>query len=88
MEQKFRITFKEVHDRTGLTAYAVAKQTGLTENTVRKYVYVDEIVTDYIHSAIITLAKFYGLAWDDPAIVEIVEENDLPEINTPLFAQA
>lgn len=78
----FRIRLNELHKKSGLTAYAVAKETGLIQNTVRKYL-TEEIVTERVHSYIVTLAEFYGADWRD--VVEVIEDDDLPEIETPLL---
>lgn len=76
---RFRIKLGEIHKQTKLSPYMVAKQTGLAQNTVRKYVEVDEIVVDYIPSSLITLTGFYGVDWRDPAIIEVIEAEDAVE---------
>lgn len=81
--KKWRIDFKRANEQAGnLTAYRVAKETGLTETTVRKYIYAEPIETEYLHSVIITLANFYKLNWYDPTIVQVID--DAPERETPL----
>lgn len=80
--KKWRIDFRRANENAGNpTAYRVAKETGLAEATVRKYIYAEPIETEYLHSVIITLADFYKLDWHDPTIVQVI---DNPEIKTPL----
>ncbi len=82
MGTKFVIKLKAIHDQTGLTPYAIAKRTGLSQATVRKYVDVDQVTSDYLHIAIFTLAEFYGVDWQE--IVEVQNgEEDSPEGLTP-----
>ncbi len=66
---KFRIKLKAAHDKTGLTFYAVAKQTGIASNTVQKYADVDVVISDYIPTTVIRLAQFYGVDWRDPSVL-------------------
>lgn len=84
---KFRIRLKQIHDRTGLSPYAVWKKTGISQTTIRKYVTTDEVVQAYLPDIVVALANFYGVDWRDPSVVEIVED-DLPEIETPLSLMA
>lgn len=81
--RKYRIRLKALHDKTGLTAYAVAKRAGITETTTRKYVYSEEVISDTLPIAVTLLADFYGVDWRD--VVETFEEN---EIKTPLAVPA
>lgn len=67
---KFRIRLKHVHDKTGLSPYAVAKEVPASQNTVRKYVDEDEVISTYIPNAVVELCNFYGVDWRDPNIVE------------------
>jgi transcriptional regulator with XRE-family HTH domain len=85
MAQIFRINLKTAHEKTGLTYYAVAKKTGLAQNTVRKYA-ENEVVSPYLPTAVVVLAAFYGLDWRDPAVVEIVESSEDPEMQTALLS--
>lgn len=86
MKQIFRIRLKPAHEQMGLTAYAVAKALGLSQTTVRKYVDNDEVLSSYVPSVVITLAKFYGVDWRDPAVVEVQEEGvSSPEMRTALL---
>lgn len=81
---KFKIKLKAAHDKTGLTFYAVAKQTGIASNTVQKYADVDVVISDYIPTTVIRLAQFYGVDWRDPSVVEIVEEAEEEKLNALL----
>jgi hypothetical protein len=75
MATRFLVKLKDAHVKSGLTPYAVAKQTGLNYNTVNKYVsaYVE---ADVLHAHVIQLAEFYGLDWHDPAVIEAIEVNE------------
>lgn len=85
---KFRIRLKQLHDRTGLTPYAVWKETGFSQTTIRKYVEVDEIVQSYLPNIVVTLANFYGVDWRDPSVVEVIEDDTTPDLGTPLLSMA
>lgn len=87
MAKKFRIRFRDLHEKSGLTAYAVAKETGLIENTVRKYV-TKEVVSERIYNYVVTLAEYYGADWKD--VVEVIDDEEIenPEIKTPLLLTA
>lgn len=76
---KFIVRLKSVHDKTGLTAYAVARKVNASENTVRKYVDSDNVVSSSIFGVVIELCNFYGVDWRDPNIVETLIENDEDE---------
>jgi len=82
---KFIIRLKAIHDKTGLSPYAVAKQTGVVQNTVRKYVDVDFVESNQLPVAVIELCKFYGVDWRDSSIVEVEDD---PETESPLTAIA
>lgn len=88
MSTKFKINLKAVHEKTTLTAYAVAKATGLSQATVRRYAYEDDVVLDYVPTTVVALANFYGVDWRSPDIVEVIEDGEegesAPEIKTPL----
>lgn len=76
MKQRyFRIKLKDRHLPLGLTSYAVAKTLGINQNTVRKYL-TEEITQSYLPADVIYIAKFFGLDWRDPSVVEVVEESD------------
>ena len=81
----FRIRLHDLHEKSGLTAYAVAKETGLIQTTVRKYV-TEDVISERIHNYVVTLAEFYGVDWRD--VVEVIEESEDPERNTPLLMTA
>ncbi|MEL6526428.1 MAG: hypothetical protein AAFQ07_12045 [Chloroflexota bacterium] len=84
---KFKIRLKHVHDKTGLSPYAVAKEVAPSENTVRKYVDEDEVISTYIPNSIVELCNFYGVDWRDPTIVEAIMEEPSEEIRkTPTAA--
>jgi hypothetical protein len=83
---KFLIKLAAVHKKSGLSPYAVARATGLNENTVRRYV-TEDVPSERIYSHIVTLTDFYGVDWRDPAIIEWVsdsKEEQSPEMKTAL----
>lgn len=72
---RFRIKLNRAHEKSGNTAYAVAKALDLNEGTVRKYL-TSEVETEVLLSHVILIAKFYDLNWRDPAVVEVIEYDD------------
>lgn len=74
MSKRFLVKLKDHHDKTGLTPYAVAKQSGLNYNTVNKFVssYVE---LDRLPAHVLTLIEFYGLDWHDPTVIEVLSED-------------
>lgn len=86
---KFRIRLRDAHDALGLSPYMVAKRTGLSASTVRKYADVDEVISEYVPPAVVTLANFYGVDWRSTSIVEVIPEgDDAPETETPVAPAA
>jgi hypothetical protein len=74
--KKFLIKLKHLHDKSGMTAYAVGKATGIHENTVRMFV-SEDVVRQSVSIQVVKLAEFYGADWQDPDVVEVVEvENE------------
>jgi len=71
--QKFSITLKPIHEKTGLSPYMVAKRLGVSQTTVRKYVDNDEVVQAFVPIVVVQLADFYGVNWRDPAIVNVID---------------
>ena len=67
---KYVIRLKSIHEKTGLTPYAVAKQCGVTENTVRKYMQFDAVEVKQIRTSLAVLCDFYGVDFHDA--VEVV----------------
>lgn len=88
MANKFRIQLHKLHAKSGLTAYAVAKKTGIIQTTVRKYA-TSEVVSDIVHNNVVTLAAFYGVDWQDVVdVIDVTEESDNPEVKTPSLLTA
>lgn len=84
---KFRVRgLKAAHDKSGLTPYMVGKRTGVSTNTVVKYVESDEFVIERVEGSLIAVLKFFGLDWRDANVVEIVFEEASPsgQIKTPI----
>jgi hypothetical protein len=83
---KFLIKLAIVHEKSGLSPYAVARETGLNENTVRRYV-SGNVLSERIYSHIVTLTEFYGVDWRDPSVIEWVSDSageESPENETAL----
>lgn len=97
MSRKFLIKLKDVHERSGKSIYAVAKESGVVYNTAKKY------LTEYVEAEKLTpevtqLAEYYGADWRDPSVIEVIDEsadtrpiepiNEEDEIKTPLSVSA
>lgn len=76
MKVKFRIRFKAVHDKMNVTFYRVAKETGLSNTTVRKYADFEYVDSEYIPPAVVMLARFYGVDWRSEEIIEVIEDGE------------
>jgi transcriptional regulator with XRE-family HTH domain len=86
--RRFRIKLRAAHEATGLTPYRVAKETGIAQATVRKYIERNSIEADYLPLTVIRLAEYYGVDWRNPSVIEVIEDESDPEISTPLLASA
>lgn len=85
---RFHINLRDVHEKSGLTSYAVATQLNLNQGTVRKYT-TQIVETDELLSHVILMADFYGVDWHDPAIVQVIEEDESEgQIKAPLAVPA
>ena len=73
---KWKIRLKSVHDESGLTAYRVAKDTGMNVNTVYRYVNNEVVAQDILPAHVITLVKYYGRDWHDANIIEFSDEDE------------
>jgi len=82
----YRIRLHQLHIKSGLSPWEVKKRTGIAVNTIKKYVVPAEVVQDELPVAVIRLIRFYGADWRDPAIIEIVEDDESPQIKTPLLS--
>lgn len=82
---KFRVKLKAIHDKSGKTAYRVAKEAGVAVNTVTRYIRDEELILDQIETTLAKILEVYGLDWRDPSVVEtIYESGDIePEIISP-----
>jgi hypothetical protein len=87
MTPRLRIKLNEVHERSGLSFYRVAKDTGLPMNTVMRYGKEVAIMQSLSNSAII-LCNYYGVDWRDPSIVEMFEDEHNPEAEAPALEMA
>lgn len=85
---KFVVRLKKAHEATGLSPYAVWKNTGVAQNTILKYVATDEVFADRIEMPVIRLAEFYGLNWRDTSVIDVIKDEvgaqgDSEEKNRP-----
>jgi hypothetical protein len=87
---RFLVKLKKHHEKTGLSAYAVAKQLRLNAVTVQKYVSAD-VYMEFLPNHVLKLAEFYGLDWRDPDVIEVVagdDTSDEDELKTPTAISA
>ena len=69
---RFLVKLKEPHERSGLSAYEVAKRLGLNAVTVRKWV-TNNVEAEFLPDHVLKIVNFYGLDWRDPAVIEVVD---------------
>lgn len=82
--KRFAVRLKSLYDAKGLSPYHVWKQTGVAQNTVKRYAQSDVVIVGTLEPAVIALAQFYGVDWK--TVVDIVEDEVPPEIQNPLIA--
>lgn len=87
MSRRFKIKLTKPFKKTGMTAYAIAKEIDVAENTIRKYVN-EEIVVDYIPMTVVRIAEYLGVDWRDSKVIEVIEEKggESPKKKAPLAA--
>lgn len=73
---KFVIRLKLAHDAKGVTSYRVWQDTGVAQNTVKRYAENEAVVLDSLPGTVIALADYYGVNWRDPAVVEVISDSD------------
>lgn len=61
------------------TIYRLAQKTGVTFNTVKKYI-AGDVSTPYLTAEVMQLCEYFGLDWRDPAVVE---EFTTPDSESP-----
>lgn len=76
MTKKFKINLHDAHRQSGFTMYRVAKTTGMSHNTIQKYVGNGDVITGRLDGNVLQLAHFYDVDWRDPAIIEVIEVDD------------
>lgn len=82
MRKVYRVRLKHLNVE-GLTAYAIAKEVGITQTTVMKYIRDDEVILDTLPISVVNLAAFFGRDWRDSDIVQVIEvEEPDPEMET------
>ena len=57
------------------TIYKLAQKSGVTFNTVKKYI-AGDISTPYLTTEVIQLCQYFGIDWHDPAFVEVIEVSE------------
>lgn len=72
----FRIRLKPAHDKSGLSFYRVAKDTGLSNTTVRKYCDIEYVDSSRIPLVVVELAKYYGVDWRSDEVIELIEDGE------------
>lgn len=60
------------------TVYKIAQKSGVTFNTVKKYI-AGDVATPYLTAEVMQLCEYFGLDWRNPAIVE---EVTIPDVNS------
>lgn len=83
---KFKIRLLAIHKAKRVSVYRVCKDTGLVQNTVRRYLATDEVIVGRLDGSVVQLAKYYGKDWRDIVEVVQVEDEEDPEIQNPLIA--
>lgn len=78
---KFIVHLKEHHDKKGLSPYRVWKDTGVAINTVVRYTENEAVISDVLPTTVISLARYYGVDWRDPSIVEVIDESSAGKID-------
>jgi len=84
---QFKVKLKPVHEKSGLSKYRVQKDLNLSYNTISRYVDEPEVVVGFISPEVVGMCTYYGVDWRDPAIIELIE-NEETESESPLLAPA
>ncbi len=69
---RFLVKLKEPHEKSGFSAYEVAKRLGLNASTVRKWV-SKNVEAEFLPDHVLKIVHFYGLDWRDPSVIEVIE---------------
>ena len=72
---RFVVRLKQAHVKSGKSKYRVARDNGLSDTTVSKYVDEDFVSFGQLPTQVIKLCEYYGVDWRDPAIVELVDDS-------------
>jgi transcriptional regulator with XRE-family HTH domain len=81
MKFKYVVKLKQAHEETGLSAYMVAKRTGVSINTVDRYAKKDSVEIDQLNIGVAILADFYGVPFHE-AVQVIKQDEESPEKET------
>lgn len=79
---KFIVKLQPLHIASGLSAYRVAKDLGISKSTVGRYIEQESVEVAKIETNVVRMAEYYGAHWKD--VVEVIEEED----EEPLIAVA
>lgn len=72
----FRVSLQHLHRASGVTRYRIAKDLGLSHNTVSRYVSPEHLYIERIERIVPQLAAYFGRDWRDHDIVDWVEVDD------------
>lgn len=67
---KFVVRLKKIHDESGHSRYQVWKETGVSPNTIAKYVTDEAVEQRYLPAAFLALCEYYGVNWHD--VVDVI----------------
>ena len=81
MTKRYIVHLKDEHRKRNLTAYAVARDTGLNKNTVRKFL-ENNVELEYLPAHVITICEYFGLNWKDPNVIEIYDDESPDDEDT------
>lgn len=82
---KFIVRLREAHLASGLSKYRVARDNGISDNSISKYVDEDSCEFGQLSTQVIKLCEYYGVDWRDPAIVEVIHDEAEDELSGQLL---
>lgn len=71
---KFLVKIQPLHEKSGLSAYRVAKDLGISKSTVGRYIEHEVVEVAKIETNVVRMAEYYGADWKD--VVEVIDEED------------
>lgn len=87
LNKRFLVMLSGAHHQSRKSIYEVAKQTGMSYNTVKKYV-LHPLICDLIAPEVYILARYYGLTNDEAVMLISVDPTDESEIDGPVALPA